>query len=697
MNGGGPRLRTGPGNSSVRITVMRVLVISLFATLAMRLWSLEVLQSDQYKSAAEDNRVREAITPAPRGMIVDANGRTVASNRTALVVSVDRSVLDRQKDAGAAVLTRLAKVLGVTPLEMVAKTRLCTATVPQPCWNGSPYQPIPVATDVSPQQALAIIEHPETFPGISADTQAVRTYPFGALAGHEVGYVGPISQAQLEKSPDRTRTDTVGLGGLEQQYDDQLRGRNGVKKLAVDRFGRVSSVVSNVDPVVGDTIVLGMDMNVQKALEDSLNQAVAGKTTKVASGVVLDATNGQIVAMASLPGYDPTQFVGGISQADYDRLTNADAGTPLFSRAFQGSGAPGSTFKPFSLVAAVTQQGDPLNGTYDCAPNLQVGNQSFHNFEGSSAGPISLHEALVISCDVIFDKFAYDAWLADGGLRNGKQQYPPAKEIFVDNARKFGFGSQTGIDLPGETAGAVVDRAQNVKNYNQLKDSYCRRAENGYPEEPDPTKAAQFQKYAREACLDGYLYNGGAATQFAIGQGAYLNVSPLQLATAYAAIANGGTLYEPRLAKALLKPDGSLDRTIDPAVKRKLDVDPAVLAYVRDALGEVTTRGTAAGAFGGFPLQQIHIAGKTGTAEVESQGDTSWFASFGPLPNPKYVIVMSIPNSGQGGQVAAPAARRVWEAIYGVGRPAALPGGQTPTKLPSIRADGSAAPPARQQ
>jgi penicillin-binding protein 2 len=692
----GRRIRTTPGSSSVRITVMRVLVVSLFATLAMRLWSLQVLQSDHYQSAAEDNRVREAVTPAPRGMIVDDMGRTVASNRTTLVVSVDRSVLDRQKDTGAAVLTRLAHALGTPPLVLVARSRLCSAKVPQPCWNGSPYQPIPVATDVTPTKALSIIEHPELYPGVTADTQAVRTYPFGEVGGHEVGYVGPISQDELNKSPDRTRTDIVGLGGIEQQYDDALRGRNGVRKLAVDRFGRVSGEVSDTPPSVGDTVVLGMDMKVQKALEDALTSAVTKSAGKAASGVVLDATNGQVVAMASLPGYDPSEFVGGISQTDYSRLTDPAAGTPLFSRAYQGSGAVGSTFKPFSLVAGVTREGESLNGTYDCSPTLQIGNQTFHNFEGSSAGPISLHQAIVISCDVIFDKFAYDAWLADGGLRNGKGPYAPPKEDFVNNARSFGFGAKTGIDLPGETPGAVVDRANALKNWNQLKGTYCRRAKDGYPDVHDPTQAAQFQKYAQEACTDGYLYNGGAATQFAIGQGAYLNVSPLQLATGYAAIANGGTVYQPRVAKAILNPDGSVAKTIKPVVTRKLKVDPAVLDYVRQALGGVTTQGTAAGAFGGFPMQQIQIGGKTGTAEVEGQGDTSWFASMAPLNNPKYVVVMSIPQSGQGAQVAAPAARQVWQAIYGIGQPAALPGGQTPTKLPAIRADGTGLPPSRQ-
>ncbi len=684
--------RTPPGRSSVRITVMRVLVISLFATLAMRLWSLQILQADHYQTQAQDNRVREAVTPAPRGLIVDDAGRVMASNRTTLVVSADRSVLDRQPDHGAAVLTKLAGVLGMKPIELAAATRLCTATVPQPCWNGSPYQPIPVATDVTPEKALSILEHPETYPGVVADTQALRTYPFGPVAGHEVGYVGPISQAQLDKSPDRTRTDTVGLGGLEQQYDSVLRGKNGVRKLAVDRFGRVSGEVSSTPASVGDTLVLGTDMNVQKALEDSLTQAIAGTRSKAASGVVLDATNGQVVAMASLPGYDPSAFVGGISQQEYAALNDAGAGTPLFSRAYQGSGAVGSTFKPFSLAAAVGN-GSSLYDNYDCSPSLQIGDQVFHNFEGSSAGPISLKQALVISCDVIFDKFAYDAWLADGGLRNGRGPYPPAREVFVKNAENFGFGSRTGIDLPGETPGAIVDRAQAAANWNQLKDSYCRRAQSGYPEVSDPTQAAKFQKYAREACLDGYLYNGGAATQFAIGQGAYLNVSPLQLADGYAAIANGGTVFEPHLAKAVLNPDGSLNHLVAPKVKSKLNADPSVLAYIRDALGDVTTRGTAAGAFGGFPLQQVHVAGKTGTAEVEGQGDTSWFASFGPLPNPRYVVVMSIPNAGRtGGEVAAPAARKVWEALYGIGRPGAFPDNAPPTQLPPVRADGSTAP-----
>ncbi|MDT7572218.1 MAG: penicillin-binding protein 2 [Actinomycetota bacterium] len=688
--------RTPPGRSSVRITVMRVLVVSLFATLAMRLWSLQILQADHYQTQAQDNRVREAITPAPRGLIVDDAGRVIASNRTTLVVSADRSVLDRQSDKGAAVLTKLAGVLGMKPIELAAATRLCTATVPQPCWNGSPYQPIPVATDVTPEKALSILEHPESYPGIVADTQALRTYPFGPVAGHEVGYVGPISQAQLDKSPDRTRTDTVGLGGLEQEYDGVLRGQNGIRKLAVDRFGRVSGEVSSTPATVGDTLVLGTDMNVQQALEDSLNQAVAGTRSKTASGVVLDATNGQVVAMASLPGYDPSAFVGGISQEEYQKLNDASAGTPLFSRAYQGSGAVGSTFKPFTLAAAVGS-GNPLRGNYDCGPSLQVGDQVFHNFEGSSAGSISLKEALVISCDVIFDKFAYDSWLADGGLRKGPGPYPSPQEVYVRNAEMFGFGARTGVDLPGETAGAIVDRSEAIANWNQLKDSYCRRAQNGYPEEPDASKAAQFQKYAREACIDGYLYNGGAATQFAIGQGAYLNISPLQLATGYAAIANGGTLYEPHLAKAVLNPDGTLDHKIEPKVKRKMKVDPAVLDYIRDSLGEVTTRGTAAGAFGGFPMQQVHVAGKTGTAEVEGQGDTSWFASFGPLPQSKYVVVMSIPNAGRtGGEVAAPAARKVWEALYGIGRPGAFPDNTPPTKLPAVRADGSTAPVGRE-
>jgi penicillin-binding protein 2 len=687
----------------MRIIVLRVLVVSLLVALGGRLWFLQVLDSQRYRKAAENNRVRQVVTPATRGMILDDMGRALVRNRTSLVISVDRSVTDRQRDSGKAVLTRLAGVVKMTYPELEEKIQFCTATVRPPCWNGSPYQPVPVAKDVSAEQALAVIEHPDQFPGVSADLQAVRQYPDGSLAAHELGYLTPVTQDTLDKYGAQRGyhlNSLVGASGLEATYDSYLRGVDGVKNLEVDRFGRVGGTLSATPPTSGDNLVLSLDANVQKSMEQALAKQLAvlhaqGKNATTASGVVLDAKTGAVVAMASLPGYNPSVFTGGISAKDYQALTNPANGTPLLSRAYQGSGSPGSTFKIVSLSTGVTWLGQDLNGNYSCAPSLQVGSQTFHNFDGESAGEISLHTAVVMSCDVIFDKFAYDAWLADGGLRNGRGPYAPAKEYFTTMAKDFGFGRQTGLDIPGETAGAVVDRAQAKANWQQLKGAYCRRAKNGYPEVKDPTLAARYKQYAAEACVDGYLYNGGAATQFAIGQGEYLAVSPLQLAVAYAAVANGGTVLRPHLAKAIVAPDGRVVKTFAPSVTGHLPVSAQTLAYLRSALHGVTSEpgGTATGVFADWPSNVIPVAGKTGTAEVEGQGDTSWFASFAPAGNPQYVMVVSIPDSGQGADYAAPAAKAVWQTIYGVGQPAAQPGGTPPAKLPRTNPDGSISPP----
>ncbi len=678
------RLVTTPrSHPRLRLNILRAIVFVALAVLLARLWSLQIFQHNRYQVTAEGNRVRQVVSEAPRGMIVDDKGKPLATNRTELVITIDRSVLDRQNDSGRAVIARLASVLHTTTAVLNQQTRICTRTVGKPCWNGSPYQPIPVASNVSAQVALSIIEHPELFPGVSADTKAVRVYPQGSLAAHEIGYIGPASQAQLaDKKSGYIANDTVGQAGIESSYDTYLRGTAGVKKLAVDRYGRVSGTISATAAKAGDTVVLGLDSGVQNLLEQSLaNELTAaqqhGKPATTGSGVVLNWHTGQVVAMASLPTYDPSVFTNGISEKDYQALTSPASGDPLISRAFQSTGAPGSTFKAVSLSAAVAA-GNDLNGTYACPSGINIGGQEFHNFEGESGGYISLHEAIVISCDVIFDQFAYNAWLGDGGLRNGSGPYAPPKEFFTNMAKAYGFGRQSGVDLPEESGGWVINRADEVKIWNKMKATYCSRAKTGYPDDPNPAEAELLREYAQEGCTSGYLYNGGSATMFGIGQGQYLSVSPLQLAVAYAAVANGGTVYHPRVAKALLAPDGSLVKNIPTSVAGHLPVSADVLAYIRDAMKDVTRRGTASGAFAGFPLDQIPIGGKTGTAEVQGHNDTSWFASF----SDQYVVVISIPDTGQGANYAAPVARKVYEGLYGIGQPALLP--TTPLELPKV-------------
>lgn len=699
--------------SRLRLFVMQVLVLSLLATLLGRLWFLQVVTGSEYSAAAESNRVREVVTQAARGMILDDVGRPLVRNRTALVVSVNRSLLPRPKEERAAVLTRLAEVIGMPLPDLQTRITLCGPGAGKGCYNGSPYQPVPVKEDASPAMALKIEEHRELFAGVTAQFEAVREFPARTgLAAHLLGYLSAVSQTELDatKDPERLRNALVGRAGLEAQYDDYLRGRTGVKQVSVDHTGNVTGVLSETAPAPGKDVVLNIDAGVQQATEDALAAAVdlartrkekngplAGQNYKADSGaaVVLDADTGAVVAMASYPSYDPSVWVGGISQADFTNLTGTASGEPLTNRATQGQYAPGSTFKLITSAASV-QDGYPLNGIYPCPGSFQIGNSQKKNFEGEVLGNITLRTALIKSCDTIFYKFGVEQWQRDlSALAAGGK----ATEPMANMARAFGFGTATGIDLPGERSGRVADRAWKEAYWEATKDNLCKAAESGYPEvaKTDPTRAAYLQQIARENCTDGAYYRGGDAANFSVGQGDML-VTPLQLASAYAAIANGGTLYQPQLAKAVVGAGGEVVKEFAPIKTGTLPVDKATQDYIRSALMEVTgPDGTARTAYGSFPRGDIPIGGKTGTAEVAGKFDTSWFASFSEKPgSPRYVVVGMVTQAGTGGTVAAPMTRSIFEALYGVGREpvSPAPGGNLPASLPTVLTDGTVSAPA---
>jgi penicillin-binding protein 2 len=305
---------------------------------------------------------------------------------------------------------------------------------------------------------------------------------------------------------------------------------------------------------------------------------------------------------------------------------------------------------------------------------------------------MNLHKGLVVSCDTIFYRFAYEEWLHDGGVHPVMKP----KDPMVKMAESYGFGQPTGIDLPTESAGRIPDRAWKKAYWEATRKSDCKHAKSGYPDlaRSDPSRAAYLKAIAAENCTGGYVWRAGDAANFSVGQGDVL-VTPLQLARAYAALANGGTLWEPRIGRAVMAPDGTLVRTIDPVKAGRLPVSGRVLSYIRSALTDVTKSGTAAGAFNGFDFGKLEVAGKTGTAEVYGKQDTSWFASFAPAAHPRYAVVVMVSQAGQGGQVAAPAVRNIYEGIYGLGdeKQAALPNGVPPGKLPKIRPDGTIAAP----
>lgn len=545
--------------SVLRILVLRVMVVSILLTLLGRLAYLQVAEGDRYTAAASNNRIREVVTPAARGQVLDDMGRPLVTNRTALVVSVTRSIVHSQPERGKEVLARLSKVVGISPAQIELLITPCgerlkdgtKANKKTGCWNGSPYQPVPIASYASDKpdevrRVLRIEEHAEDFPGVQAEYRAVREYPGGSLAAHVLGYLGPLSPEDLEKPKYKGLASgtLIGRAGVEAVYDDRLRGTDGVERLLVDKDGTVTGNVGTTPATSGDNLVLSIDAAVQKVAEDALAKGIKeirtkydrlrGKNFTASKGaaIVVEATTGRVVAMASYPSYDPTLFVGGISSKEYTALSNAP-GAPLISNAVQGRYPPGSTFKIVSTAAAVAA-GYPLTArVYPCPGSYRIGGYVKRNYESESFGTLDFRETLIRSCDTVYYKLAVEQWSRDGATKTTGR----AREVFTKMARSWGFGRPTGIDLPDERAGLITDRAYKQKYWEERKDDYCAGAKRR-------PKGTYLQQIAAEFCSDGWRYNAGDAANFVIGQGDVL-VTPLQLTMAYAALVNGGTLYRP--------------------------------------------------------------------------------------------------------------------------------------------------------
>jgi penicillin-binding protein 2 len=709
--------RNVPANLGVRLVVLRVLVFSLVITLGARLYYLQVLDQHKLTQTATKQHTKEVVLAAARGAIVDDRGRPLVTNRVSLVVSVNRSELLAEPDQGAAVLRRLAPLVRIPAAELSKRITPCQRGVPKPCWNGSPYQPVPILTDTTPEIVLRIAEHRENFPGVSAEAQTLRQYPGKSLAAHSLGYVGPVTQEELDNAaaasksaagragagrPELHRIDLVGRTGLEASYDKDLRGKDGIRYVTIDNRGTVLRTQSETPPVQGHTLVTSIDRDVQAVAEKALTTEIAKRRTELdkstgrryvapsGAAVVLDPRTGRIIALASYPTYDPTVFVGGISHRELAGLTDPRAGVPLVSRAVQGQFAPGSTFKLVSASAEVSTGRASLSGGYPCPGTLRVGNRTKTNFEGKGiAGAISLAVALAKSCDTFFYSFAMQDWQADEA-RVDRGQRPV--EALQKYARAYGFGTEPELDLPDgeQTSGRIVDRAFLRQRWTASKAQYCADGKRGYPEVADPARRSFLTRLAQENCTDGWRFRMGDAADLSIGQGE-TTVSPLQLAIAYAALVNGGTVWEPTLGRAVLDPDGRVVHEIKPKARGRVPVSPQLLAYIRNSLAFTPQNGASgAVAFADFPLDKVLVGGKTGTAEVFGKQDTSWFASWAPSDRPRFVVVGMIEQGGLGARAAAPMVRQIYEGIFGLaGERAALPRGVPPTAVPRIAPHGA--------
>ena len=678
------------------LLVTQIFIAGLMFALFGRLFYLQIAAGPTYRDAALSIQSRDVVTPANRGFIVDSSGVPLALNKVGLAVTVDRTKIDKLSDKGESVIQDLVKLLGLDFADVWQRTRLC-GELPKGqkagCWTGSRFQPIPITKEADPQIALKIVELSDRYPGISATPVAIRNYPetLGTNAGHVLGYVGPLTEEDLSGASGRSyfRSESIGKAGLEIKYDEYLRGIPGIKTLIVDRKEAVTTTSKNTKPTAGNHLVTSLDVRIQSAAELALNDAVkraraSGYRADGGAAVVMDVRNGQVLALASNPTFDPNAFERGLTVKQASNLFSEKAGVPALNRALQGLYAPGSTFKAVSLIAA-KDAGYSLKANYACPSEFQVGNRAFQNFESKSQGTLSMKRAIAVSCDTIWYKIAYDEWVRDGGLRPKSNP----NDYFFNAAKKFQMGQKTGIDLPSESSGRLANREWRKNWYAQNKDYYCNYKDRA----PKASQTAFLLQLARENCLDGDKIRAGDAVNFSIGQGDTV-ITPIKLAQMYAAIANGGTIWKPTVAKAIVKTDGTVLKTFSPEKLGNLGEDQATLSFLQDALHEVTISGTSAGVFASFP---IPTSGKTGTAQVfgknpngSAKSDTSWYAGYAPTNNPRYVAVMMVSQGGFGAGTSGLGVRKIFETIFGVQggkinpELQVFPEGMPPTKLPRI-------------
>lgn len=658
-----------------RLAVVAALVVSVFGLLLGRLGQVQVVQPPLPTGpVAVSLDTRTTVQPAVRGRILDAQGEPLTDNTSSVAVTLERRVLVEAGDGGRGLVDRIAAALDRPAEPLWDKTFLCGspgAPPPPACFDGSPYEPVPVAEGVDPARALTLLEQPENYPGVDVVAQPGRTYPApdGVNAAHLIGYVDHASAADVAAGDGAvTAEEMVGRDGLEAQYDGVLRGTHGTTTVAVDPRGVVVRPLATTAPVAGRDVVTHISGPVQAAAERALATAVGsarggGFAADSGAAVVLDVTNGAVVAAASYPAYDPNVWLGGISQANLDALRNPAAGTPLVSRVVGATMPPASTFKVVSTTAAAAM-GVDLAGRYDCSSTVQVGDRAFANYESHDYGVLTLQRNLEVSCDTIWYRFAYQSWLAQGGLAAKDDSGDP----FVAAAKAFGLGAPTGVDLPGEVAGRIPDRLWKRTTWEDTKAQTCARAAGGYPDvaATDPGRADYLTSLAVENCASGGQYRAGDEANFAIGQGD-VAVTPLQLARVYAAVANGGTLWVPQVAAATQNQDGSARTAIRPVQAGTVPLTPELRSFLAGALQGVVTAGTASGVFAGWPQAEYPLAGKTGSAEVFGKQATSWFASFGPVTDPRYAVVVMVAQAGTGASTAAPASRQIWEALRAAG------------------------------
>jgi penicillin-binding protein 2 len=589
---------------SLRVAVLGGVAVALFGVLFFRLWNLQVLDGDKYLAEAKNNRTREFKVIAPRGDILDREGDVIVDNRTSLALQLNTEKLPGDPAEERAVLTRLGKLAHMS-LPKIRKTIREGEEV-------AAGAPVTLRQDVGFYLVAYVEEHQREFPGVSVQRVFVRHYPDGTLAAHILGSVGEINEEELKEARYKKLEpgDEVGKAGVEYSYDHFLRGQPGLQKVQVDALGQPTpggQLVSK-SPTPGENLKLTIDSEVQAAGESALaSQGLPG------GFITMNVDNGQILGLGSFPTYDPSELIHP-TQAQVNALYRNES-APLTDRTVEGLYPTGSTFKIITALAALENGVITPNTTIVDNGVLWVGGQPFHNAEGAAYGALTLVPALQVSDDVFFYTLGLDMWKT-----NELQEW----------AHKLGIGRPTGIDIPIGTDGLLPSK--------HWRDQLFKEGETERP------------------------WSAGDNIQLATGQGD-LQTNPLQMAVAYAALGNGGTIVTPHVGMEIEDAAGRVLKEFDPKPRRKIHIDPGFRSDILEGLHEAAQSpgGTSDPIFGNFP---IPVAGKTGTAERPGHADQSWYCILAPYPNPRIVTCVTIEEGGFGAQAAAPAAHTILEAYF---------------------------------
>src|ERR671914_212954 len=625
-----------------RVAIIGGVALAAFAVIFFRLWYLQVLSGDKYVAEAQNNQLREIKVQAPRGEIVDREGRVLVRNRVGWAVKVTPDRLSEDERERERLYKRLAKLLRMRPA--VIERRV------EEQFRELPFSTATVKQDVPRDTMMYIGERRDDFRGVEVEPVFLREYPHREIGAHLFGHLGEVSEEDLEdpRFAGVEPGDRVGKAGIEQEYDRYLRGRNGATRVRVDALGNLKGYLRKRQPEQGKQLRLALDLDVQRT-----GQAALAGGTGLGAFAVMDVNNGEVLALGSHPSFDPNLFAKVVRESDYKALTADDNGAPLTNRAVAGGYPTGSTFKLVTATAALETGLITPDTVLNDPGSLTVGDVVFRNAGDVAHGALGLRQALTVSGDVFFYQLARDM---DGrGDGNGLQTW----------ARRLGLGRLTGIDLPEESPGFVPTRAWRDRQYRKF--SRC-------VERTNPTPA----EISVGACgWQDRPWSVGDNVNLSVGQGD-LAANPLQLAVAYAAIANGGRVLRPRLGLRIENSAGQAEQNVKAPTARRLKIPAgdrqAILDGIRGAAS--VDGGTATLVFETFPIE---IAGKTGTAEKGAgRADQSWYVALAPWPDPKYVVAVTDEAGGFGADTAAPMARLILAELFNVDEKQLVAGGGAP-------------------